>query len=250
MSAGKGGGTTVQTAELTPEQRAMIGAQTNFFTSTIAPAYQQAVGGARDMYNLSAPGTTAAAQNLAGVAGQAQETLGSTGESALRTGISGLQNLFGRDYEAQQLAAAMVPAQQQYQANLANQRAQFGGAGQLGSARQALADTALAGQTQAAQMATAAQVARDIAGQRLSAGQSLAQLGQGGLGQAIGAAQQGVTAAMTPQELYNKYASVIFGTPATSYSPNFAGTQGFTRQSNEYNIGIGGAGGSLPFRLG
>ena len=73
MSAGKGGGTTVQTAELTPEQRAMIGAQTNFFTSTIAPAYQQAVGGARDIYNLSAPGTTYAAQNLAGVAGQAQE---------------------------------------------------------------------------------------------------------------------------------------------------------------------------------
>jgi hypothetical protein len=249
MSAGKGGGTTVQTAELTPEQRAMIGAQTNFFTSTIAPAYQQAVGGARDIYNLSAPGTTYAAQNLAGVAGQAQEALGSTGESALRTGISGLQNVFDRDYEAQQLAAAMVPAQQQYMANLAGQRAQFGGAGQLGSARQALADTALAGQTQAAQMQAAAQVSRDIAAQRAQAGSTLASLGQGGLQQAIGAAGQGITAALTPQELYNKYTSVIFGTPATAYSPNFAGTQGRTTQESSYNIGIGGSYGSTPFKL-
>jgi len=249
MSAGKSGGTTVQTAELTPEQRAMIGAQTNFFTSTIAPAYQQAVGGARDIYNLSAPGTTYAAQNLAGVAGQAQEALGSTGESALRTGISGLQNLFGRDYEAQQLAAAMVPAQQQYMSNLANQRATFGGAGQLGSARQALADTALAGQTQASQQMAAAQVSRDIAAQRAAAAGTLSSLGQGGLGQAIGAAGQQVTAAMTPQELYNKYASVIFGTPATSYSPNFANTQGSTTTSNNYQMGIGGSFGSTPFRI-
>jgi hypothetical protein len=238
MSGGKSGGTTVQTAELTPEQRAMIGAQTNFFTSTIAPAYQQAVGGARDIYNLSAPGVTYAGQNLAGVAGQAQEALGSTGESALRTGISGLQNLFGQDYESQQMAAAMVPAQQQYMANLANQRAAFGGAGQLGSARQALADTALAGQTQAAQMQAAAQVSRDIAAQRAAAGSTLASLGQGGLGQAIGAAGQQVTAAMTPQDLYNRYASVIFGTPATSYSPNFSGTQGQTSTSQGYRVGF------------
>lgn len=238
MSAGKSGGTTVQTAELTPEQRAMIGAQTNFFTSTIAPAYQQAVGGAQDIYNLSAPGTTYAAQNLAGVAGQAQEALGSTGESALRTGISGLQNLFTPEYEQQQLAAALVPAQQQYMTNLANQRATFGGAGQLGSARQALADTALAGQTQASQQQAAAQVAANIANQRAAAAQNLASLGQGGLGQAIGAAGQQITAAMTPQELYNKYASVIFGTPATSYSPNFTGTQGYTKSGQEYKAGI------------
>ena len=31
---------------------------------------------------------------------------------------------------------------------------------------------------------------------------------------------------MTPQQLYNQYASVIFGTPSSSYNPNFAGTQG------------------------
>ena len=244
MSFGKnsGGGTTYTTPELTPEQRQQIAAQTEFFTGTIAPTYKQAVGGATDLYNLGAPGVTRAAQNLAGTAGQVQQTVGETGESALRTGITGLQNLFGRDYEQQQLQAALLPAQQQYMQNLANQQAQFGGAGQLGSSRSALAQTALAGQTQAQQQAAAAGILRDIAAQRAGVGTTLAQLGQGGLGQALGAAGQGVTAAMTPQQLYNQYASVIFGTPAASYNPDFRGTQGSTVNTNQtsYSMGIGG----------
>ena len=62
MSGGKSGGTTIQTADLTPEQKAQIRAQTDFFTSTIAPAYQQAVGGAQDVYKNIAPGVGAAAR--------------------------------------------------------------------------------------------------------------------------------------------------------------------------------------------
>jgi hypothetical protein len=238
MSFGKSGGTTVQTPEITPEQRQQIAAQTGFFTGTIAPTYQQAVRGATDIYNQGAPGVTYAAQNLAGQAGQAQNVLGSTGESALRTGISGLQNLFSNDYEAQQMQAALAPAQAQYQQNLASLGNQFGGAGQIGSARQALANTQLAGTAQQQQQMAAAQVSKDIAAQRLAAGGQLAQLGQGGIGQALGAAGQGVTAAMTPQQLYNQYASVIFGTPSASYSPDFRGTQGMTQTSNQMNYGI------------
>jgi hypothetical protein len=241
MSLGKsnGSGTTVQTAQLTPEQRAQIQAQTDFFTNTIAPTYKQAVGGATDLYNLGAPGVTSAAQNLAGTAGQAQQTLGSTGESALNTGITGLESLFSPDYEQNQIQSALLPAQQQYLQNLAGQQAQFGGAGQLGSARSALAQTALAGQTQAAQQKAASDIQAQIAAQRLQAGQSLSSLGQGGIGQAIGAAGQGVTAAMTPQQLYNQYASVIFGTPASSYNPNFAGTQGTTTNTNQTGTNAG-----------
>ena len=41
---------------------------------------------------------------------------------------------------------------------------------------------------------------------------------------------------MTPQQLYNQYASVIFGTPSAAYNPNFAGTQGQT--SSGINAGI------------
>jgi hypothetical protein len=242
MSLGKssGGGTVVQTPQMTPEQRAQIQAQTEFFTNTIAPTYKQAVTGATDIYNQNAPGVTNAAQNLAGMSGAAQQSLGSTGESALRTGISGLESLFSPDYEKQQLQAALQPAQMQYQQNLANQQAQFGGAGNLGSARSALAQAGLAGSTQAQQQQAAAAVLNQIAQQRASAGTTLAQLGQGGIGQALGAAGQGVTAAMTPQDLYNKYASVIFGTPAASYSPDFRGTQGSTTTStnNQFNAGI------------
>lgn len=224
MSFGKSSSTTTPT--LSDEQKEAIKAQTGFMTGTIIPTYQEAVKGATDIYNLNAGGALNAAQNLAGTAQQAQQTLGETGESALRTGVSGLQSLFTPDYEANQIKAALAPAQAQYQQNLAGQQAMFGGAGNLGSARQALAGQQLAGATQAQQAQTAAQVQRDIAAQRAGVGSTLAQLGQGGLGQALGAAGQQVTAAMTPQQLYNQYASVIFGTPATSYSPDFRGTQG------------------------
>jgi hypothetical protein len=102
-----------------------------------------------------------------------------------------------------------------------------------------LAQTQLAGQAQAQQQAAAAGVLRDIASQRAGVGTTLAQLGQGGLGQALGAAGQGVTAAMTPQQLYNQYASVIFGTPAASYTPDFRGTQGSTTTGTKYGMDMG-----------
>jgi len=232
MSFGKSSSTTTPT--LTDEQKAQIKAQTDFFTGTIAPTYQEAVKGATDIYNLNAGGVLNAAQNLGGTASQAQQTLGSTGESALRTGISGLESLFSPDYEANQIKAALAPAQAQYQQNLAGQQAQFGGAGNLGSARQALAGQQLAGQTQAQQAQTAAQVQRDIAAQRMGVGTTLAGLGQGGIGQALGAAGQQVSAAMTPQQLYNQYASVIFGTPSASYNPDFRGTQATSTTGSKF----------------
>ena len=146
--------------------------------------------------------------------------------------------MFGNDYEAQQLQAALAPAQAQYQQNLAGLQAGFGGAGQIGSARQALANTQLAGQTQALQQQAAAGVLKDIAAQRLAAGQALTQAGQGGIGQALGAAGQKITAAMTPQQLFNQYASVLFGTPAQSYIGQFGGTQGSTQNVSRTNFGI------------
>lgn len=223
MSFGKSSSTTTPT--LTDEQKAQIKAQTDFFTGTIAPTYTGAVKGATDVYNQNVGGVINAGQNLAGTAQQAQQSLGETGESALRTGISGLESLFSPDYEANQIKAALAPAQSQYQQNLAAQQAQFGGAGNLGSARQALAGQQLAGQTQGIMAKTAADIQAQTAAQRAGVGTTLAQLGQGGIGQALGAAGQQVSAAMTPQQLYNQYASVIFGTPSASYSPDFRGTQ-------------------------
>ena len=234
MSFGKSSSTTTPT--LTEEQKAQIKAQTDFFTGTIAPTYTGAVTGATDVYNQNIGGVTNAAQNLAGTAQQAQQSLGETGESALRVGIGGLQSLFNPDYEANQIQAALAPAQSQYQQNMAAQQAQFGGTGNLGSARQALAGQQLAGQNAALQAKTAADIQAQVAAQRMGVGTTLAQLGQGGIGQALGAAGQQVSASMTPQQLYNQYASVIFGTPASSYNPDFRGTQSSTTTGSKFGI--------------
>jgi len=229
MSFGKGGGSNQQAQTTTPtlseEQKESIRA-TTAQQKFILPTYKAAVEGATEIYNQYSPDVLAAGQNQAAMAAQAQDVLGSTGESALRTGISGLQNAFTPEYEKTQIEAALAPAQAQYEANVANQASQFGGAGTLGSARQALASRQLASSNQASQFQTAAAVQQGIANQRQDAARQLASFGQGGIGQALGAAGAGVTAAMTPQQLYNQYASVIFGTPSASYTPDFRGTQG------------------------
>ena len=235
MSFGKQSGTTYSNPELTPEQRQQIQAQNELFTSTIAPNIKGAVQGSTNLYQTNAPGVLNAAQNLAGTASQAGQTLGETGESAVRTGITGLESLFGKDYERQQLEAALGPAQGAYQKNLQDLSAQFGAAGGLGSARNALAAQQLAGQTQATQAATAANVLKDINAQRLTAAQQLAALGQGGLGQAIGAAQTGVGAAMTPQDYFNKYLAGPYGAPGASYA---LGPYGQSQTTSGMNYGI------------
>lgn len=238
MSFGKSSGSSTMIPTLSPEQNAMIKAQTDMFTQTVGPAYEQLTKGATNLYNQSAGGVTGAAQNLASTAAQAQQALGGTGEAALRTGISGLQNLFDPNYEAQQYQAAMMPAMGQYQQNLANQRAAFGGTGNLGSARQALADRQLAGATQSAQMQAGAQVAKDLMAGRAGAAQSLASLGQGGIGQAIGAAQTGVGAAMNPMDYFLRYGTALAGNPQAAWSPNFSGTQGQTASNQGTKFGI------------
>ena len=235
MSGGKSNNQSSTDPRLTGAQAAQVEGSNKFFTETLMPTYTGAVRGATDVYNQASGGVLNAAQNLGGVSQQAQKSLGETGESALRSGISGLQSLFQPDYEANQIKAALQPAQAQYAQNIANQQAQFGGTGNLGSARQALAGRQAAGQNQAMMAKLASDKQAEIAGQRLQAGSQLAQLGQSGVGQALGAAAQGVNAAMTPQQLYNQYASVIFGTPSSSYS---LGPVGSNTSESKSNLGF------------
>jgi len=236
---GKSGGTTTTIPTLSPEQNADIAARTKLFTSVIGPQYEQFAKGAGNLYNQTVGGFGGAAQNLGNTAMQAQNALGSTGESALRTGISGLQNAFSPEYQAQQLQAALMPAQAQYAQNMEMQGRDLAKYGNLGSARAALAQAQTAGATQAAQMQAAAQVARDIQAGRLGAASQLAQYGQGGLGQALGAAGQGVNAAMLPMNLYSQYGQILGLTPGSTYTPNFAGTQGSVTDKTGYSFGIG-----------
>jgi len=241
MSAGKSSGSSNSTTipTLSPEQNAMIAAQTNLFTGTVAPNYQAATQGATDLYNAESPGVGAAAENLAGVNNQIQNTEGSLGSNALNTGINALSNLDSPEYQQQQLQAALAPGEAQYQTNLTNLNNQFGGAGEMGSARNQYAATSLAGTAQQQQQMAAAQVMNNIANQQLSAGQSLGTLGQNALTGAQGAAANQLTASMAPQQLYNQYASVLFGTPQSSYNPNFAGTQSTSTKGSSSSMNVG-----------
>lgn len=225
----------------TPEQRAQTAAQTAFFTGTVEPAYQNTLNQQSQLYQGEIPYVTNAGQNLAGVAGQAQNVLGATGQNALTSGIGALQNIASPEYQQAQIRAALTPAQAQYAQNIAGQQAQFGGAGQLGSARSALAQQQTAGAAQASQEQAVAQALQGISQQQLQAGGALTGAGYQGLTGAQTAAQNQVTASLLPQQLMNQNAAINFGTPAASYSPNFAGTQGQT--SSGFNLNnVAGAG--------
>ena len=84
-------------------------------------------------------------------------------------------------------------------------------------------------------------------GQLLSAGQgasaqaaglygNLANQGSSNLGAANQAAAARIGYAGTPQDVYSKYASVIYGTPQASTTPNFAGTQGQNTSSKGFGF--------------
>lgn len=236
MSAGTN--TTVTTPTLPEEQKQMMAAQTDLFKNYLAPAYAGLIGQGQTMYNQNIGGITNAGQNLAGVGRQVQQVSGELGESASRTGIAGLESLFNKDYEANQLQAALAPAQAQYQQNIANQQAQFGGTGNLGSARQALAGQQLAGQNAALQASTAAQIQKDIAAQRAGVGAQLAGFGQSGLGQALTGAQAAVGASQLPMNAFAQLAGIYQGVPVQAGVPNFSGTQGQTATTNKYGISI------------
>jgi hypothetical protein len=236
MSAGTN--TTVTTPTLPEEQKQMMAAQTDLYKNYIAPAYAGLIGQGQTMWNNNIGGMTNAGQNLAGVGRQVQQTAGEVGESALRTGVAGLESLFNPDYERNQISAAMAPAQAQYQQNIANQNAMFGGTGNMGSARQALADRQLAGQAQSLQAQTAAQIQQNIANQRAGVGAQLAGIGSGGLGQALQGAQAGVAASGIPMDKFAQLAGIYMGVPSQSYNPNFSGTQGSTQTGNKFGISI------------
>ena len=203
--------------------------------NTLRPGHANAYTELTNLYNTSAGGELNAAQNVAGTANQAQNVFGTTGQSALNTGVTGLENLFSPDYQQSQINAALAPVQYQYQQNLANQGAQFGGAGELGSARQALAGEQLASTNAMNQGTLAANIASTIANQRLTAGQALANIGAGGIANAVGAANTQLAASQAPLSFFNtQYLSSLNNAPSYTI-PNYTGTQGTSNNSTSTN---------------
>jgi hypothetical protein len=241
-----GGPTTTKTVEIPASQLADMEASQKFRTNRAMPYFEKGMGQLDTMYGINDPGMLKAAQNVAGTAGQVQETTGGVGESALRTGVAGLQSLFDPRYEQMQVQQALAPAQAQYMQNLQGQRRGFGSSGMRGSARQALADRAMAGQNRLQQAQLAAQVQQGVAGQRQQVGNQLAQIGYGGMDRALAAAQAKQGASQAPMENFYKYLAAKQQTvPASFYTPPYPGAQGSETQTGADWKSIIGS--TLPF---
>jgi hypothetical protein len=241
MGGGKSSGSqnTTTTVQMTPEQKELLGEQTKFLKNTAFPAYQSTIGGAKDVYGQVAPAATTAAQTAMDVAGRSGALQERAGGGALTSGIRGLQSLFDPQYESQQVRAALQSGIESGRDLVNQQVAGYGGAGALGSSRAALASKNI-GSLQEQRQATAAASARaGVQANKAAAAQQLATLG----GQNLTGAQQSAASrigfAGTPQDVYSKYASVIFGTPQQSTTPNFAGTQGGTTSGGQSSKGMG-----------
>lgn len=236
MGKSSGGGNT--TVQMTPEQREMIKAQTDFLTGTAFPAYKETVGGAKDVYNQAAPAANEAARNASQVAqqtGAAQQTAGTLG---LAGGMARLASLFSPQYKQQQIDAALQAGRESGREAMNQQVAGYGGAGGLGSARAALADKNLASLQEQRQGTVAATTAGQVEANRAAAANQLATLGMQGLTGANQAASARIGYAQTPQDVYSKYASIVYGIPQGNTTPNFAGTQGQTSSQSSKGSGF------------
>jgi len=233
---GGGKGSSSSQVEMTPEQRALLAEQTKFLTETAYPAYEKTLQGAGDVYGQTSGATGAASTNATNVAqrtGALQERIG--GQN-LATGSAGLASLFTPEYEEQQVQAALQAGRESARESQAGQNAMYGAAGGLGSARMALADANLES-LNAQRQATAAAAARaGVQQNKAAAASALMTGGQAGLTGAQQSAASQIGYAGAPQDLYSKYASVVFGTPQASTTPNFTGTQGGTSSSKGFKI--------------
>ena len=220
------------------EQKDLLKTQTKFLTETALPAYKETVGGAKDVLGRVMPAVTSAASGASDVAGRSAALQEAIGAGALGTGVAGLASLFGPQYKEQQVQAALQAGREATREQLAQQNAMYGGAGGLGGARQALADVNLRQLGEQRQATAAANAAAGVEANRAAAANQLASLGGQGLSAAQQAAASRVGLAGAPQDIYSKYASVVYGIPQGNTTPVFTGTQGTTTKGSSKGFGF------------
>ena len=234
MGFGRGKGST--TVQMSPAQEKLLGAQTDFLTGTAFPAYKETIGGAKDVLSQVMPKATAAADLASGASlatGGAQTGLGLKN---LFGGSEALASLFNPDYKKEQIQASLQPVREAFREDLGSQTALFGGAGGATSARLALAQENLKNLAENRAQATAAGVSSNVENLRAGAARDLMLSGTTNISAGNAALANRVALAGTPQDVYSKYASVIYGTPQASTTPNFAGTQGQRTSSKGFGF--------------
>ena len=238
MGGAKGSSNTQ--AVLTPEQRQTLQIQNDALKNVFMPAYTKTVGGAGQVLNQVAPAVNQTAQTAMDVGQQTGALQQRTGSQNLTTGSEGLKALFDPQYEQNQIQGALQAGREATREQLAGQNAMYGGAGGLGSSRQALADTNLRQLGEQRQATAAADAQAKVQANRANAAQALMGGGQSQLAAANQAAASRIGYAQSPQDMYAKYANVIFGVPQGSTTPNYAGTQGQTGSSKGMGFQLGG----------
>jgi hypothetical protein len=237
VSLGGGSGSSTTTPTLTPEQSDLLKAQTEAFKNTFLPSYQKATGGAQNVYDMSSPFVNQAALQGFNTSMGTASSLTPASLSALDTSKTTLQNIINPDYIKNQIAGYVQPVLEQNREANNSLFAQYGGSGQLGSSRAALAESSLGGLNQARLNAAATGAISNITGQQIGAAGTLGGLGFQGLGTALANNQAGVGFSNAPTDLYSKYASILYGTPQSA-TPNFAGTQGTTTSGSGTKFGF------------
>ena len=238
MGGGKSSGQQTTTVQMTPEQKELLKTQTDFLKSTALPAYSATVEGAKDVYGNVAPEVAKAAGTAMDVAGRTSAMQEAQGGAAYQTGLSGLKALFDPQYKEQQVEAALQKGREESRELQGSQNAMYGGAGGLGSARMALADKNLASLNAQRQATAAASAAAGVEANRAAAAKELTNAGSAGLTNALTSAASRVGLAGSPQDIYNKYASVVYGIPQSNTTPVFTGTQGTKQEGSSKGFGF------------
>lgn len=220
---------------VTQEQKDQLKAQTGLLTDTLIPAYQKTIGGAEAWKNELSPYVSDAAKAGYKIAGDVASDATADGTSMIGTGSTGLSSLFDKDYEANQVNAALQAGKEASREAYGANNASMGAAGQLGSARAALAGQNLQSLDKQRQATAAAGAQAGVQANKAAAATSLMSGGQSYLNSGLGAAGQQVQMANAPMDLYSKYASIMYGSPGSG-GGNYAGTQGSNTSGKSFKI--------------
>ena len=240
MGGGKSSGNQQTTVQPMQEQKDLLATQNKFLQETALPAYSNTVSGAKDVLGQVMPAVQQAAGGASDVASRTGALQEAAGTGALATGLTGLASLFGPQYKEQQVQGALQAGRESARESQQGQNAMYGGAGGLGSSRMALADSNMQSLNAQRQATAAAAASANVEANRAAAANQLATFGGQGLSAANQAAAAKVGLAGAPQDVYSKYASVVYGIPQANTTPNFTGTQGSNTSGSSKGFGFGG----------
>jgi hypothetical protein len=234
MGFGKGGSTS--SVQMTPEQTELLKTQTGALKETFLPAYQKTIGDAGTVLRDVQGYQNKAALDAFNQAGTVSKESVAGARNMINAGTGTLTQLFDPNYEQGQINAALQAGRESARESQAGQNAMYGASGGLGSSRMALADRNLSSLNAQRQATAAAGAQAQVQANRSQAAQAIMGSGQQLLGTGLSAAGQQVGYSTAPMDLYSKYASIVYGTPQASTTPNFAGTQGQKTSSKGFGF--------------